>query len=118
MTTLPKSKMAATEKRHCKYHYKCSKTGDPEHQKNFVCVYHKPCRNGTSCPLAADPSHQQYFTHHSLKDLSASLREASHRPRQVRRPDSVVTVETKFTVEVASSDASELYFEWDPHNPG
>lgn len=101
--------------RHCKYHHKCLKVEDPEHQKSFVCVYQKPCRNGPSCHLASDAKHQQYFSHQSLKHFESSVREAVTafrqptvpRPRRsspVQRltPENSVTIEASFTVEVAS----------------
>lgn len=127
-TPVAKSTTAApegTSRKWCKYHYKCSKSSDPEHQKNFVCVYQKPCRNGPSCHLVSDPTHQQYFSHQSLKHFESSVREAVTAFRQptvpralppprrpppppVQRltPENSVTVEANFTVEVASQRMS------------
>lgn len=53
----------AAEKRFCKYHYKCAKQGDADHQQQFVCVYLKPCRDGPSCAKKGTAEHDKFFSH-------------------------------------------------------
>jgi len=52
-----------TQKRNCKFHINCKNATDPEHAKNFTCMYLKPCRNGLTCEKINDENHKLYFTH-------------------------------------------------------
>ena len=52
----------------CRYHFSCKKTADPEHNKEFICEYKKPCRNGVNCNKAKPEAegyekHTRFFTH-------------------------------------------------------
>lgn len=54
------------ERKQCKYHINCRKAEEPDHVREFVCQYTKPCRNGLECEKlkgeGAD-KHKLYFIH-------------------------------------------------------
>lgn len=62
-TNVPKTGAAKAK---CRFHYKCTKSEDPEHAAKFQCVYQKPCHGGSECVKIEDAEHSKYFSHENI----------------------------------------------------